>query len=312
MRTLGMLGAALCAIAASCGGAADDPLLDSDGGSTSNDASTGDAISDGKSDGAQTCDVTCVTVPDGFRPVRLGGSSCPQSWTSTSVVSSPTAGDGTCTCACNVTQPPSCYGGDILRYGDQLTTATCTTQASTIQATQACTALGIAIELLYDHYQVDPPPPQGGTCEFDSTSDSTKVTTTSGMLCEPPSSCAGEICDGGGVCVAQDGDVACPTAFPTKTLVGTSVAAQCGACGGTCTPQTTCDGTLEFFSDSACTMDETDQTADGVCKDNPDLNAGPFYYSEFVPAPTTPTCQGTPTPPTATLQLNSPTTVCCK
>ena len=303
---------AFVAFAAACGGAPDDPLIGDDGGVTTSDSSVNDGSGgDAPVTDTGTCAITCATIPDGFRPVRLAdGKACPSNWTTTPVVGSPVAGDGTCTCGCNVTQAPSCEGGDITRYGDQTANATCATQATTVVATAACTYLGEYLQLYFSHYLVSPPPAQGGTCEFDSATDTSKITSTTGLLCEPPTSCAGQICNGGAVCVAQDGDVACPSGFATKTLVGASTNATCGACTGTCTPTTTCNGKLAFFTDANCTQGEVDQSADGTCDAN---GSADVYvdYAMFTPAPTTPTCGGTPTPPTAVTSLTSPTTVCC-
>jgi hypothetical protein len=299
-------------VVSACGGAPDDPLIGDDGSVTS-DSSSGDAGGDALPPGdSGTCSVTCATIPDGFRPVRLadGKASCPANWTSTPVVGSPVAGDGTCTCNCNVTQAPSCEGGMITRYGDQTANASCTTPASSIIATSACTYLGGYLQLYYSHYLVTPPPSQGGTCEFDSAADTSKVTSTSGLMCEPPTNCAGEICNGGAVCVAQDGDVACPSGFATKTLVGQSATATCGACTGACNAKTTCNGKLALYSDQNCTQGEVDESADGACDMNASVDAY-VDYAIFTPSPTTPTCDGTPTPPVPVASLTSPTTVCC-
>lgn len=315
MRSFGIgVGFAGFVIASACGGAPDSPLLGDDGGTTQGDgATTGDGTTNGDSS-SNNCDVTkCAVIPDGFHAARLadGNAKCPNDWSSTAVVSAPVAADGTCTCGCNVTQAPSCEGGNILRYADSTTTATCNVQAGTVTASSTCTLINGGIQLYYNHYQVNPPPAQGGACEFDAKTDTSKVTSTANLVCQPPDKCVGAICDGGAVCVAQDGDVACPAGFPTKTLVGKSASAQCGACGGTCTAQTTCNGTLKFFTDAQCTLGEVDQTTSTTCNANPNLNAGPFYYSEFAPAPTTATCGGSPIAPTPTTSLDTPTTVCC-
>jgi hypothetical protein len=308
---IGITGACVCAAIAACGGAADTPLLGDGGTPSTNDGGNGDGTVTG--DAATACAVTCATIPSGFHAVRLtdGNATCPQSWTSTPVVTSPTPADGACTCGCNVTQAPSCYGGTIGRSGDLTTTATCNTtqNVSQLTATAACSYTG-TLQLYFDHYQTNPPPAQGGTCEFDAQTDSSKVTTTPMLVCQPPDSCVGQIC-GGAVCVASDGDVACPAGFATKTLVGKSASASCTTCTGTCTPQTTCNGTLSLYSDMNCTMGEVDFTADGTCDANPSADAV-VDYAEFKPSPTTPTCVGKPTLPTASAALDSPTTVCCQ
>lgn len=311
MRSFGICVGFGALLVAACGGAPDSGLLGGDGGAT--DGTPGDGATDGASgDSATNCDVTrCAAIPAGFHPLRLsdGKAPCPGDWTSTPVVASPVAADGTCTCDCNVTKAPTC--GDITRYGDVTTTPSCTAQLTTFPSQTTCTAINGSLYLQYYHYQVTALPAQGGACEFDAHTDTSKVTSTSMLLCQPPDKCVGEIC-GGDVCVAQDGDVACPAGFPTKTLVGASASATCGTCGGTCAPKTTCGGTLGFYTDAQCTQGEVDFPTDATCDANNDINAGPFTYYELKPTTSTPTCGGTPTLPTATTSLDTPSTVCCK
>jgi len=296
-----------------CGGAEDSPLLD--GGSSATDSGGGgDVIT--TPDTGNPCDVAkCATIPSGFHAVRLAdaNASCPSNWTSMNAVTNPAAPDGTCTCSCNVTQNPSCNSGQIFRYLDDTMGPTCGTQASTLPANGGnCAQIGNTLYLNHGHYEVNPPPAQGGACTYDAKLDSNKVTATPTLVCAPPASCQGAICDGGAVCVASDGDVACPSDFPTKTLVGQSATATCGACAGACLTTGTCTGTLSFFTDQQCQAGKVDFTANAVCASNPASTTTPYYSYLYKGQLQTSTCAGQAPPSAATASLDQPRTVCCK
>ncbi len=297
--------------AIACGGAPDSSLLD--GGMTGADG----ASDTGTNDTSSSCDISaCATIPMGFSVVSLGTSACPGGWTATSVVSAPTAGAGTCTCACNVTGQPDCTTGMIDRYLDDNTTPLCNETATTLPANGGvCTNIGAYIQFDHAHYAVDAPPPTGGTCEFDTHTDTTMVTSTAGQMCAPPSSCPGAICGTGNVCVSQSGDMACPSGFPQRTLVGTSATATCSTCGTSCAVMGTCTGTLDFYlsTDPTCSSTPLDFTADGSCNADPATNDLAYYqYYKYTGMVASATCGGPPPMSTATATLNSPTTVCCQ
>lgn len=298
-----------------CGGAEDSPLFDGGGGSTGDGGGTSDVIMTPDMGGGN-CDVSkCATIPSGFHAVRLndGNTACPGSWTSTSVVTSPVAADGACTCQCNVTQDPGCGSGQIFRFLDDTTSPTCGTQATTFTANNGgCSQIGAQLLLNHAHYEVDAPPAAGGACQYDAKLDQGKVSGTPALVCQPPATCVGAICDGGAVCVASDGDVDCPSGFPTKTLVGGSATATCGACGATCLATGTCTGTISFFTDQQCTLGKVDFTADGQCKPNVAVTTTAYFSYSYTGSLQSSTCSGTPPPSTATASLDKPVTVCCK
>jgi hypothetical protein len=304
MRALAWFG--VCAgLLAACGGAADSPLFGGpDGGSGSDGGGGGD--------GPASCDMArCPSIPDGFQPVRLAQSksSCPAGWSESDVVSQPTAGDGACSCACNVTNP-TCDTGTITRTLDNTSTPTCGSAGASFLANQGgCSPTNLGIG--YPHYQVNAPPPSGGSCTWDAHVDTSKVASSPAVLCSPPASCQGAICDGP-VCVSHDGDVDCPAPFSNKTLVGTSATADCGACPASCTIDAKCTGTLKFFTDQQCSQGEVDFTADGTCADSPTSVYGPYYSYSYVGSVDSATCAGTPPTATATAKLDGATTVCCQ
>lgn len=300
-------------LAAACGGAEDSSLLDS--GSSGDDGGT-DAIvgkDTGPVEGGPNCEPKCATIPQGFRPVRVGdkNTACPSGWVTADGFTNPTASDSACTCACNVTQNPDCTTGKIFRGFDDSNTPVCNNNATTLTANGTnCTQIGGSIFFTHFHYVADPPPPSGGTCQYDATLDKQKLSGTPARLCAPPQSCLAEICDGGAVCVATDGDQACPGDFPTKTLMGSGVTGTCGSCGA-CTATGTCSGTISFFTDTSCTMGQTDVVADAVCKSNVISSATGFPAFTWKGSVAKASCAGTPSS-TATPALDQPVTVCCK
>jgi hypothetical protein len=302
-------------IASACGGADESGLLD--GGGTNGDGGNGgDVIApndSGPVDSGPNCEPKCATIPQGFRPVRLGNANtaCPSGWTTADGFTDPTATDNACTCNCNVTQNPDCTTGKIFRALDNSSTAQCNVTATTLTANgSTCTQIGGTLYFSYAHYLADPPAPSGGTCQYDAQLDKGKLSGTPARLCAPPQSCLAEICDGGAVCVATDGDQACPTDFPTKTLVGDGVTGTCGSCGA-CTAAGTCSGTIAFFTDSQCTTGEYDFAADTVCKANNASTSTGYLAFTWKGSLAKASCAGTPSS-TVTPTLDKPVTVCCK
>jgi hypothetical protein len=107
----------------------------------------------------------------------------------------------------------------------------------------------------------------------------------------------------------------CPSAFPQKTLVGTSATATCSACSASCAVTGTCTGTLAFYTygDTTCATTPLDFTADGSCDANAATNEQTYYeYFEYTGTVASSSCMGQPPTSTATPTLNGPTTVCCQ
>lgn len=298
-----------------CGGADESPLLDG-GANGGGDGGGGDVIvgnDTGPIDTGGNCDPKCATIPQGFRPVRLGNanSACPSGWTTADGVTDPTGTDGACTCNCNVTQNPDCTTGKIFRALDNTTTATCNVTATTLTANgSTCTQIGGTLYFSYAHYVADPPPPSGGACQYDAQLDKGKLSGTPARVCAPPQSCLGQICDSGAICVATDGDQTCPSEFPTKTLVGDSVTGTCGSCGA-CTASGACTGTISFYQDQLCQTTATNVTADAVCKANTIASTTGFVAFTWQGSLAKAACAGTPSS-TLTPALDKPVTVCCK
>jgi hypothetical protein len=298
-----------------CGGADESALLD--GGASGDDGGSGGDVIVGKDvgpvEGGPNCEPKCATIPLGFRPVRLGSANtaCPSGWVTADGFTNPTATDGACTCNCSVTQNPDCTQGKIVRAFDDSTSPTCTSPATQLSGNGGlCTQIGGTLVFNHTHYVADPPPPSGGACQYDAQLDKGKLGGTPVRLCAPPQSCEGQICDGGSICVATDGDQACPGDFPTKTVMGDAVTGTCGSCGS-CTASGTCTGTISFYADQLCQTTSTDVVADAVCKANTISTSLGFVSYTWKGSLVKATCAGTPSS-TATPSLDQPITVCCK
>ena len=69
------------------------------------------------------------------------------------------------------------------------------------------------------------PLPANVTCTAAATSDATQVTTTLERYCDAPIGCEEAVCDGTAPagfnpCITMAGDVACPSGWATRTVVG--------------------------------------------------------------------------------------------
>ncbi|CAN5713462.1 hypothetical protein BH09MYX1_BH09MYX1_57800 [soil metagenome] len=301
----------LTSLLVACGGATESDLFGTppgtnDGGTTVDTGFDVGPIPDGSNCGA------CGTAaPAGFHYVAYNENrttACPSGTKPSDVVSN--VGDSIgCTCPCKV-NPPDCAVGNIARPFDQdPNNATCNQMGATLNAAApTCTVLQNQIGL-GNHIQVNPPTIQG-TCISEGTADLTSVKPTEGRLCDAPTECTGVVCGGPKKCIAQAGDVACPSGFPNKTVVGTSVTAKCEACGA-CKAEVVCTGTLSFYTDTACGTGQVDMTADSTCGARPSASIGKAYSAyKYAGSVKSATC--TPPPDTkGTPSLEGQSTVCC-
>lgn len=305
--------------AGACGGAADTDLFNP--GGTSDGGGGGGDGGGGGGDAGTGCDPSqCgLSAPSGFTLVAYAGnqdSACPAGWTSTDARSDPAAQDGACSCDCNVSAQPDCGTGTIIRKYDYGTSATCGSQGATVTGNSGgCSSTGQYAIVLATHIEVDPPPPTGGTCSFDATPDPKKVSSSSARVCQPEASCTGALCKapaGYAVCVATDGDVACPSGFPTKHLVGGEPQLACSGCGTTCAVSADCQGTLTFYTDANCSMGKVDMTADGTCGAKPVSGTGYYYSYSYTGTAHNVACGGAAGTPKADVTLAGARTVCCR
>ncbi len=301
-----------------CGGADSVELFGPGGNPPGQDAAAVDGSADTSptfDSGPGACDLSkcAIIVPQDFRLVTASNNravACPAGWKSTDVVSDPVAGSA-CSCACNVTGQPDCTGGDVQRLRDGLNQCGQAATTLTVTGNGACDPFNnFTIALQSQHYETIAPKAKGGACQFDAKPDPTKVKTVDGRLCEPPTSCQGEICKMAQVCVAHAGDVDCPADYPNKRLVGSDVTVECSSCSGGCNLKSECTGTLSLYNDQNCTQGKTDFTADSTCKPAP-ISTGNYASASYQGSVKSATCDGVVPTSTGTPKLGQETTVCC-
>jgi len=304
---------------AACSGAPDSELFGPSGSNPSSDDAGTDTGADVVvlPDAGPCTPSSCgLTVPTGFRLVGYADSrkdACPQGTSTRDVVADPVAGDGTCSCACNVTTQPDCTKGGIARGYDFYTNSVaCNSTGYALTANGgACGTFGGSTLQLGTHISSTPPPAAGGACSYDAKADPSKVKAKEARLCDAPPQCGAALCSAGRVCVAQDGDVACPKEFANKTLVGAAPKIACDACGA-CAVEATCTGTLSLFTDGACAQGQLDLPADGQCAARPSAANGKLYSSyAYKGTVKTAACAGTAPASKAMVDLDKPITVCC-
>ena len=304
---------------------------DLDGGSIDampSDAAQSDVVqtTDGGSEASpdgSACGAASVCVPDlpsgwswaVYDPDARGA--CASGYaTPTDVEEGIDAGAATCGCGCTTTNP-SCTGSVTITAGNNTacnntTNQTDTTGANCNTLTQFNTTNGSSIS-------VTGPTPTGGSCTptpsttlppvgYDHQGRTCALTATTsacgaGNVCVPDPSPFG-------VCVSQAGTNACPAAFPTQHLVGTTLADTrgCTSCG--CTFDIgTCEGTATLYGNTGCSMGAQNITANGTCT----AVFGNRSWRAFAYTPTTnASCAGTAVTADGGVAFADVTTVCCK
>jgi hypothetical protein len=328
-RILAIVALASCSLTTSLdgysgggGATGDDGGTTADGGTTTTDDGglLGDSalVVDG-------CDSTgCFDMPPGFSLVAFGasakGAACPAGFgTPTDTVEGPTFSNGACTCACTTGTAPSCPSGTLTGGYDTDGSGMCGSTTTPIPNPTVCNTTGFLGPFATNNeHSYSPPAATGGTCNASATKDSSKLSYDSqGRVCEATTlpQCGTKVCPPAaaapfGVCIASDGDVACPSLFPNKHLVGTSASFTCGSgCG--CSATASCQGKLEYFDTADCSGGVSfTLTVDGTCRSTA-TDGGTFgshKYTAFAPANIGCSKSGSSSP---SATLNNTTTVCC-
>jgi hypothetical protein len=294
----------------------------------------------------QTCDATgvwgpckpdpspCVAVPSTWQPVAIvpmsasdagpidaGTVNCPDGFASPQAYyTSAQADDFTCTCKCGGLQ--SCSGSVTLNEFEGSGDCSSTPTSGTIAVSAVCTTGAFGVIKNGYGYTIsdiayDPAPACSATA---LPSAQPKVTTETAVVCTAASTCPSGAClspsQAMSLCVGQSGDQTCPTDYPTRTLLSSTIddTRGCGSCE--CGSTLACSLTGVLLDNAAgCTTGHPYwMTATDTCAAAPSdfpLNA--------VKAIGTSTGSGvcamtSPSDPTGTVELNQQTlmTVCCK
>jgi hypothetical protein len=260
----------------------------------------------------------CLTNAGGWAPAVYVvfdlGRGCPPEWPERKAYEK--SGGGSCACHCTPTSA-ACAGPIEVRSGglmctggpttlDAVTDGGCTTTGAPLPSPASLTATGL--------------PPQGCSAQVEERlSPPDDAVTCSGATSAASPACdPGEVCvpkptsslpvPGGTVmCIAHDGDVACPNKLPMRVLVGTTITDQ-RTCSTTCTcaPSTCTGGKLDAFKDTACTDRDRTFDVNGTCTPGAGSTATSFRY-------TPPTgCAVKQAPQVlGTETVQSPRTFCC-
>ena len=193
-------------------------------------------------------------------------------------------GGGSCGCNC---APTSGSCGDTITSKDGATCGGLPTLHDIPGDGSCSTGLpAFALPIAFTAQAASPPTACAGT----PTSNFTRARTTS--VCANPTTTQSEACKddeicvakqfGQPVCVMHEGEVACPSQLPVRTVLGSAVDDQ-RSCGATCTCEPTpCnDGTLRAYSDATCSTSIRALNVDGSCTTNGASlsNAGSYRYT---------------------------------
>jgi hypothetical protein len=274
----------------------------------------------------------CYVLPSGWSVVGFAtvqNVNCPSGFTTnrTDGNEGPTPSAGACTCGgCTVSTQPSCTTGQIPDSYD-LGGGGCALPGQTLQnaGNGACATDNYHGMLGNIDLQIDALPSSGGTCAAPAQPHANQITYGSqdrvcyandpaSAGCDPTTGVctAPTVPSPYAVCIAQTGDVLCPSGpFQVKHVVGQGVTFTCSACN--CTVQGSCSGAkVTFYTDANCSQGAVADNADGNCNAFNANNAafGSYQYTANLGGVG---CQvpGGQTPAVQSLSLTSPMTICC-
>jgi hypothetical protein len=335
-------GADEAAMADAFAGGADAALAD-----PAVDASGADAAID---DAAMACAGSCVpAAPPGWEgPLQIlevfsldaGSQGCADaSWVSAlDLVAGPSADPASCTCNCGLPAGIACSTPSVSYFRDRACTQPC---AAPTPVGLTCTSLSATGCGTAPHFSMGPSSADGGACAPVATMSLPPLAwSSSAHLCAPAPSLELGACGSGQacvpssdpssappvLCVAQQGDVPCPSGYGFRHAPQSEPGADAGGDGGTpyyfaqhddgrgCTScgceapsGATCTSSgIVAYSDSACTMTEMTMEPDAGC-----LAFGAYNATCAGAVAAGGRCVATGGLPTGGVTLTSPYTICC-
>ncbi len=267
----------------------------------------------------------CIpAIPSGWSAVAFSEKSrpsCPGGYpTAVDVVSAPTDA-ATCACACTEQAAASCATGmlGIASMG----AGPCPAAPSIFLDANGsnCGGLSNLGTAKNGTVKIAPLPPTQAVCN--GTPDGAAPAPVDGRSCD--AAAVGVGCANGGACVtspgdpfvaciAHDGAMSCPPAFPNGSAVGTSATdtRSCTQC--TCGTSATCSNPkLTFYSDASCSMGAHDLPVTSSCDSVNDGNGHVYKSYEYTIDIAGGECQTTKdSTPTGSLVLVGARTVCCQ
>jgi hypothetical protein len=251
-----------------------------------------DAPDDGAAESAAPCDVDagCYVIPTGWSIVAFSTTqvACPTGFAATGPTDYLGAAQPSDACACGtctVNSPPTCDWAGIGGFYDihDAGVSTCASADSPSVFTndppgKCGTDLPTRDYSAFDLEFVAPGPAGGSVMASASVLTSPVTFPWEGESCSPDSAqaagCVGSECTltlppPFRVCVLASPFVVCPpgSAFTQSYFERVGPSVWCSTCD--CSVTATCGGTVELFSDSQCTANESDVPADSQCHPAP-------------------------------------------
>jgi hypothetical protein len=264
-------------------------------------------------EGGDPCAPCGFATPSGWSLVAygIGSPTCPAPASPDDAIENADAGPGACACdagACAITTTPTCTSGAISTLFDSTGAAKCDQSGTPLDASNGLCA-PLAATLGKHTEIVAPAPVGGGTCSLVATPDKHGVSSTHARICRA-ATCS-SVCTGLpsalSACIAQAGDVACPSGFSARHTLGSDVAVTCGSCGACSVTASGCSGTMTFYSDGMCANDAVTLVA-GACTV---ANGAAIGSYKWTGTPTGLACH-TSAASAPSITLVGTTTVCCK
>jgi hypothetical protein len=108
----------------------------------------------------------------------------------------------------------------------------------------------------------------------------------------------------------EAGDAPCPSGFPARHLVGTDVDYTCSSC--VCAITAACSGTMNVYTDGACTNLGVTLKVDGACNPVPSQPGEMYASYKYVANPAANVqCTSSGTSSAQNVALAGVATVCC-
>lgn len=224
----------------------------------------------------------------GWTPVIVpqANAACPDGYQATDLVTNPRAEDGACACGTPQIAEPSCatdpaYTGKVGTTCDGNLSNGSTYIVSGDTCMPFNTGNGSTLAAVGKY---DPIKKLGdGSCTSQAIKDPSHLESTSLRLCTPSPACVEHTCTTGDtaaakICVAHDGEAACPAGFPTKLANAAGDATlDCSACSCKVTGQCG-DAVLHYYGNPDCSSESASRVIDGTCRPLTGSTATPKAY----------------------------------
>lgn len=213
---------------------------------------------------------TCVPIPTGWSAVRFRtdrASSCPLGDVTDDVVLAPSSVTASGSCGCTCTSSLDC-ASPMVAYRAQTLCMGGTKAAGVLTTSGACTASPGNAEGA-DSIETTA---KIASCNATAVAFPSVVTGNARVCTKSSSPCTGQTgCNdpagGYAACVVSPGDQPCPSGYPTRSLIASSVTDTRTCVGCSCTATNVkCELTLDAYSSGACgTKTSSVVTTLGVC-----------------------------------------------